>query len=503
LADVVADAGRGFAPRAAAASAIGGHALAVTQKDYWERFFETDDPWNYTSPYEQEKYERTLSLLPAKAIDRALELACAEGHFTIQLAGRVGSLIAADISERALARARARCEGFSNVAFQQNDLSTDALPQGLDLIVCSEVLYFLKDESELRSVARRMAEALAPDGCLLTAHAFLLQDDLDRTGFDWESAAYGAATISQVLQETEGLVLEQSIVTDLYRIDQLRRRPVETPATPPRVQEMAVEAPIAPEVERHLIRGGARILRAEVRRTETTERLPILMYHSVATGGSDRLQRYRLAPELFEAQMRWLRANGYHAVTSTEVFAHFAGRRPFRGRPVWLTFDDGLRDFHDFAWPILQRCDFSAENFVVTDLVGGTAGWESDAAHDLPLMDWAQISSLSRAGIRFGSHLASHRYADSLSSRALVEEAVRSRLTLEDRLDTDVFALAAPYGTLDERLWRIAGASGYRLCLSTRPGVARLGDSIMDLPRIEIAGSCDLAAFAAILESAR
>ena len=58
------------------------------------------DPWLYTNPYEQTKYEQTLALLPTKRIHSALELACAEGHFTVQLAGRVDRLVAADISRR-------------------------------------------------------------------------------------------------------------------------------------------------------------------------------------------------------------------------------------------------------------------------------------------------------------------------------------------------------------------------------------------------------------------
>ena len=53
--------------------------------------------WNYDNSHEQTKYKHTLSLLPSKPIKRALELACAACHFTIQLAPPVGKLIAADM----------------------------------------------------------------------------------------------------------------------------------------------------------------------------------------------------------------------------------------------------------------------------------------------------------------------------------------------------------------------------------------------------------------------
>jgi len=39
--------------------------------------FETPDPWNYGSDYEQVKYQRTLDLVPSD-IQSALEIACAQ-----------------------------------------------------------------------------------------------------------------------------------------------------------------------------------------------------------------------------------------------------------------------------------------------------------------------------------------------------------------------------------------------------------------------------------------
>ena len=80
-----------------------------SRKEFWELFFETKDPWNYGSRYEQVKYEQTLSLLPDAALGRALEIACAEGMFTQKLAPRVGHLFGADISSKALQRAAQRC----------------------------------------------------------------------------------------------------------------------------------------------------------------------------------------------------------------------------------------------------------------------------------------------------------------------------------------------------------------------------------------------------------
>src|ERR1700748_2222413 len=77
--------------------------------NWWERFFALPDPCAYESEYEVVKRAQTPAFLPAKMMADALELGCAEGHFTLRLAPHVGRLTAVDISGRALARAQARC----------------------------------------------------------------------------------------------------------------------------------------------------------------------------------------------------------------------------------------------------------------------------------------------------------------------------------------------------------------------------------------------------------
>src|SRR5260370_41663765 len=125
----------------------------------------------------------TVSLLPRGVVGRALEVGWSEGIFTSLLAARVEQLTAADISETALARARRRCAAFGNVDYRCMDFFDEDLPQSLDLLVCSEVLYYLADRRELARLARKLADALAPSGRLLAAHAKELKDDPSSTGF--------------------------------------------------------------------------------------------------------------------------------------------------------------------------------------------------------------------------------------------------------------------------------------------------------------------------------
>ena len=189
-----------------------------------------EDPWDYAGAYEQRKYEQTLSLLPDGPIERALELACAEGRFTEQLAPLVEQLTAADVSRVALQRAEARCAGAGNVTFLELDLVGDELPGELDLIVCSEVLYYAGDRAALDAVAAKLARALKPGGHLVTLHARVVQDEPGRPGFDW-GVPFGSKTIGAALADTGGLALIEELRAPLYRVQRFQRPPA-APGSP-------------------------------------------------------------------------------------------------------------------------------------------------------------------------------------------------------------------------------------------------------------------------------
>ena len=140
-------------------------------REYFENLYEqSSDPWGFeTSPYEREKYERTLGVLQSRRYQRALEIGCSIGVFTAMLAPFCNELRAVDVSERAVAAARERLAGFPHVCVERRRLPEET-PQGpFDLIVASEVLYYWPKEVMLAAL-RRFEELLAPGGVLLAVH---------------------------------------------------------------------------------------------------------------------------------------------------------------------------------------------------------------------------------------------------------------------------------------------------------------------------------------------
>ena len=472
---------------------------ATNEHDAWEEYFSLkEDPFGYNTPYEVEKFERTINILPNPGDKTVVEVACAEGHFSKLLAPHVGKLLSSDISETAVKRAQMRCAELSNVEFKALDLVNDPLPAGVDAIFCAEVLYYLPDEATVRGVAQKMHDALKPGGYLIIVHAFVVNEDRTKTGFDWGNVR-GPESFRQSFLSVPGLALERSDETELYRIDRFVRLAPDQAAPQPILNRLPLRASPWPDAARTLLWGGAKVLRSEVYDEQRTF-VPVLMYHAIANEGPPALDRYRLTPTQFEGQMRWLRQNGYHSITSVDLAYHLAHNKKFSGRPVIITFDDGMRNFADNAWPILQKYDFTPEMFIVTDKLGGISDWDAEYGSNYKLMDEATILRLAKEGVIFGSHMATHPKSDQLSTRALLDELERSRDTMTALLGKPPIALAAPYGLLDVRYAEMARRAGYTICYSTEYRAAYLGELPLQVPRIEVFGNWQLKDFAAAMK---
>ena len=75
---------------------------------------------------------------------------------------------------------------------------------------------------------------------------------------------------------------------------------------------------------------------------------------------------------------------------------------------VTYTFDDGLADQYEVAFPMFRNAGLQATFFPITDKVGAPKGLKSKAERGTPLMTWAQLKEMSDAGMEIGTHGASH-----------------------------------------------------------------------------------------------
>jgi SAM-dependent methyltransferase len=177
-----------------------------------------DDPWHFeTSPYEHAKYADTLAALPAAHYARAFEIGCSLGVLTARLAPRCGHLMAVDVSEAALERARQRCAGLPQVELRRL-LVPEEFPEGqFELIMVSEVGYYW-DLPTLQRAAGLMVAALPAGGQLLLVHWTPPVHDYPLTGDEVHDYFLGLSGEAGPLQHRHGHRAEQ------YRLDLLTKR---------------------------------------------------------------------------------------------------------------------------------------------------------------------------------------------------------------------------------------------------------------------------------------
>ena len=123
--------------------------------DFEARYRSDRDPWSYeTSRYEREKYAATLEACGPGPFREALELGSSIGVLSELLADRCDRLTTVDGAPTAVAAARRRLAGRDDIEVHLGPIP-DAIPvRRYDLIVASEILYYLERDALSATLAR-------------------------------------------------------------------------------------------------------------------------------------------------------------------------------------------------------------------------------------------------------------------------------------------------------------------------------------------------------------
>jgi cyclopropane fatty-acyl-phospholipid synthase-like methyltransferase len=143
----------------------------TVRPEYFDTLYAADlDPWKFaTSQYERGKYTLTLDAMPQPRYRSALEVGCSIGVLTRSLASRCDAVVAIDAAQIPLAEARRRCADLPGVRFERMFVP-DQWPDGaFDLILLSEVIYYLS-RNDVGRLAARVTNSLAKGGSVILVH---------------------------------------------------------------------------------------------------------------------------------------------------------------------------------------------------------------------------------------------------------------------------------------------------------------------------------------------
>lgn len=234
----------------------------------------------------------------------------------------------------------------------------------------------------------------------------------------------------------------------------------------------------------------------------------ILCYHRVGTEGVPLFSR--LAPNVFEAQMRYVRKH-YRIVSLGQLCAEI--RDGVRVTPTLaITFDDGYRDLYTHAFPVLREYRIPATIYLIgRSMETGEAPWydrlfailaamndpvleleldtvrsfilssrnarlaatweivcylrsipaterrkwcaKFEARMSVPdaclqdrMLTWDQVRTMQNAGVFFGAHTMTHPSVSQLDPSEMEEEIGNSKSLLEGHLGSEISDFAYPFG---------------------------------------------------------
>jgi peptidoglycan/xylan/chitin deacetylase (PgdA/CDA1 family) len=212
--------------------------------------------------------------------------------------------------------------------------------------------------------------------------------------------------------------------------------------------------------------------------------VPILMYHAIGTPPPTApYPGLYISAKAFTAQVDWLAAQGYHAVTVRQVYDFWKRGRPLPRKPVVLSFDDGYPGQVSVALRVLRAHHWvGVLNLQVGNLVPShvrrliSSGWEIDA------------------------HTFTHPNLTTVDPARLRREVAGSRRWIRRMFGVRVDFFCYPAGRYNRAVVRAVRAAGYLGATTTMPGLARPSNGLFTLNRIRISGNESVSAFASTLK---
>lgn len=207
--------------------------------------------------------------------------------------------------------------------------------------------------------------------------------------------------------------------------------------------------------------------------------IPILLYHRIDPDPAE----YAVTPEQLEGQFAWLNANGYVAVTPSDLLAALNGWATLPANPVMLTVDDGWASQSLFVEAAARH--------------GIRAAW---FLPNYAAFSPDQIRALHASGEVCG-HTVNHVNLGQAAYEEQVREVVDNKLWLEGIVGAPIACFAYPFGSYTDETVQVVIDAGYQIAFTAWGGAAPLDGSLdrWRVQRINVDGSYSLEQLAAVM----
>jgi len=216
------------------------------------------------------------------------------------------------------------------------------------------------------------------------------------------------------------------------------------------------------------------VYRSALMRKACQGSIPILMYHKIPDAPIDSQHQIFVAKKKFEKHLKFFKFRGLTAITFKDYLVFVNGDRPiheFPKKPFILTFDDGYEDNYRNMLPLTQKYGFKGVMFLLGDFAITKNNWDDKESPETnQLMSYDQKKKFVDSGWEIGAHTISHCDLTNLSNNQAQIEIERSKIILEEKLQTEIVSFAYPYGNYNEEIKAMVEKSGFKFGISTDSG---------------------------------
>ncbi len=188
------------------------------------------------------------------------------------------------------------------------------------------------------------------------------------------------------------------------------------------------------------------------------------------------LNDYETTPYHFYRHIEFFEKRGFEIIPLKWLIdALYTGRDDFLpDTSVVITIDDGYRCFFKI-YDFVKKREIPLTHFIYINFVEAPGGF-----------NWDELRKLAKEGFDIQSHTISHPDLTEISDNRLRIELELSKKWLEDELGVNIYAIAYPYGAVDQRVEREAILAGYWAGITIYWGYNDLRVNPMRLRRLEI-----------------
>ena len=220
----------------------------------------------------------------------------------------------------------------------------------------------------------------------------------------------------------------------------------------------------------------------------------VLGYHQFSGPGIRSKNMYNMPQDVFDAEMKYLKDNGYHVVPLSDVVRFAKGEITLPPDSVAVTIDDGYKSSIVYAGPVLKKYGFPWTFFIYPAFITVHEG--KGAA------SWNDLTELQNEGVDIECHSMTHPILPSHSQKwksparhvltpeeydaFLTDETTTAKAILEQHLNKQIKYFAYPYGEYNKAVEAKVIAAGFQAIFTVANNPIHPGTSVDAMGRYVI-----------------